>query len=258
MRLFFLLGVLPVVVLTACGSVTGSGGESPDVEGRTFLSTGTAEDGSARELAEGSRISLSFEEGQLRATAGCNSMFGAYSLDGETLTAEQLAMTQMSCSEALMEQDTWLSDILTSGPALALDGDELTLTSGSTVITLLDRVVADPDRPLLGTEWRVDSLISGDAVSSVPAGAEATITFGEDGSVAVAPGCNRGSGSFEQGEGTVTVGPLALTRMACEGTRGELEAAVLEVLQAGELTTEIEAGQLTLRAGDKGLGLRAD
>lgn len=139
-----------------------------------------------------------------------------------------------------------------------MQGDELTLTAGSTVLTLLDREVADPDRSLVGTSWRVDSLISGDAVSSVPAGAEATLTFAEDGTVSVSPGCNRGSGSYERGEGTVSVGPLAATRMACQGPRGELESAVLEVLGAGELTVRIEAASLTLQAGDVGLGLRAD
>lgn len=257
MRLLLVPSALALLALTACGSVIGPGG--PSVQGRTFLSTGTTADGRDRPLVEGSRVTLAFEQGRVRASAGCNTMSGPYTLDGDTLVAEQLAMTEMGCSPELMDQDTWLAGLLTSRPTLALaDDDTLTLTSGTTVLSLLDRVVADPDRPLVGTPWRVDSLISGEAVSSVPAGAEATVTFGEDGTVAVAPGCNRGSGSYEQGEGTVTVGQLALTRMACPGPRGELEAAVLEVLGSGELTVEIEAARLTLRAGDTGLGLRAD
>jgi heat shock protein HslJ len=185
-------------------------------------------------------------------------MNGGYRVVDGTLVVEQLATTEMGCPDELMDQDTWLADLLTAEPALAADGDQLTLTTASTVLTLVDREVADPDRPLVGTSWRVDSLISDDAVSSVPAGAEASMTFGEDGTVQVSPGCNRGSGSYTQGEGTVTVGPLALTRMACQGPPDELERAVLEVLQAGELTVDITAASLTLTAGDKGLGLRAD
>ncbi|GGK83305.1 META domain-containing protein [Ornithinimicrobium pekingense] len=256
MRLVALLCALPVLVLASCGAVGGAG--APEVGGRTFLSTAVTEDGNPHQLVDGSRVTLAFVDGRVRAGAGCNTMSGAYSLDGDVLVTEELAMTEMGCPGPLMDQDTWLAGLLTGRPALAVQGDELTLTAGSTVLTLLDREVADPDRPLVGTTWRVDSLISGDAVSSVPAGAEATLTFGEDGTVSVSPGCNRGSGSYERGEGTVSVGPLVLTRMACQGPRGELESAVLEVLVAGELTARIEAASLTLQAGDVGLGLRAD
>lgn len=250
-----LLVALPLLLLTACGTVTSSGsgeGETPDVDGRTFLGTGVA---GGPAFVDGSQLRLSFEEGRVRAQAGCNSMFGGYSFEGDTLVAEQLAMTEMGCPQELMDQDTWIAELLSSRPTLALDGDELTVTSGDTVVTLLDRVVADPDRPLEGTEWKVTSLLSGDAVSSVPAGVEASMTFGEDGRLTVSPGCNRGSGTYEKGEGTVTVSAVALTRMFCDGPRGELETAVLEILNAGELTVEIEASQLTLRAGDKGLVL---
>lgn len=257
MRLLLLGCLLPALLLTACGAGAGAGG--PAVEGRTFLSTAVTEDGRPRELADGSRISLSFEDGQLRASAGCNTMGGAYTLEGQTLAAGPLAMTEMGCAPALMEQDAWLADLLTGGPALALDGDELALTSGSTVVTLLDRVVADPDRPLVGTTWRVDGLVSGETVSSTPGDAEATLTFAEDGSVEVLAGCNRGRGTWSEGEDgqSLTVGPLALTRMACEGARGELEASVLQVLGAGELQVDITAATLRLTAGDAGLVLRA-
>mgnify|MGYP006189943333 CR=1 FL=1 len=59
--------------------------------------------------------------------------------------------------------------------------------------------------------FKVERLMAGD------------VTFAEDGTVSVSPGCNRGSGSYERGEGTVSVGPLVLTRMACQGPRGERE-----------------------------------
>lgn len=251
-----LLVALPTLLLSACGTLTGAGG--PAVEGRTFLSTGVTEDGSARELADGSRITLAFADGRLRATAGCNTMSGAYSLDGDTLEAEPLATTEMGCAADLMDQDSWLADLLTSGPTAVLDGDELTLTAGATVVSLLDRVVADPDRPLVGTVWRVDSLVSGETVASTPGGAEASMTFREDGTVEVMAGCNRGRGTWVEGDGTVTVSELALTRMACPGDGDELERSVLEVLEAGELQVQITAGSLRLTAGDVGLGLRAD
>lgn len=247
-----------LLLLTSCGTVDGQGGSEPELEGRTFLSTGVTEDGADRPLVEGSQVRLSFESGRLSAQAGCNTMSGGYRTDGGRLVVEQLGMTQMGCPEDLMAQDTWLSGLLEDGPSVATDGDELVLTSGSTVVTLLDREVADPDRPLTGTVWSVESLISDDAVSSTPSGAEASLTFREDGTLEVDAGCNHGSGTWSQEEGTLIVGPVALTRMACQGARAELEAAVTEVLGSGELQVQIQADRLTLTGEDgKALGLRA-
>ena len=50
--------------------------------------------------------------------------------------AGPLAMTMMACDEALMDQDQWLSEFLTSSPALAVDGETLTLGDDTTGITL--------------------------------------------------------------------------------------------------------------------------
>ncbi|WP_122262887.1 META domain-containing protein [Ornithinimicrobium cerasi] len=254
MRILVVVALVGLLV-TACGAGAGPGG--PSVEGRTYLSTGVTEDGGTRELVPGSRVQVSFVDGRVSASAGCNSMSGAYRLVDGTLVVEPMAMTEMGCPEELMSQDAWLADLLTAEPALAVDGDTLTLTTASTVLTLLDRELADPDRPLVGTTWLVDSLITGETVSSAPGGAEASLTLAEDGSAQVMAGCNRGRGSWAQGEGTLTVSALALTRMACPGDRGELERAVLAVLEAGELGVEITADRLTLTAGDLGLGLRA-
>lgn len=253
-----LLLTMAVLVLSSCGQVTSPSGQAPDLEGRTFLSTGVTDDGAPRDLVEGSRIRLTFEDGNLSAHAGCNTMFGGYRLDGEVLVVEDMGMTEMGCPGGLAEQDTWLSGLLTARPAVGVEGDDLTLTAGATVISLADRAVADPDRPLVGTHWRVDSLISGDAVSSTPASAQASLTFGEDGTVAVRGGCNTGSATYTAGADGVSIGPVGMTRMACDDERGELERAVLQVLDAGDLQVTIEADRLTLSGEGGGLGLRAD
>jgi hypothetical protein len=44
--------------------------------------------------------------------------------------------------------------------------------------------------------------------------------------------------------------------MACAGAAGELEAFVLPILGAEALGYAIEAGSLTLMAGNEGIGLR--
>ena len=190
MRTLLTLALASAVLLGACG---GGGSATPGptgqgLEGRTFLSTGAQ----GRALVAGSTVRLAFQDGQVSASAGCNSMGGPYRIDGDRLVAGQLATTEMACDPALMEQDRWLADLL-GGATIALDGDTLDAHQGDHRLTLLDREVADPDRPLLGTRWVVDGLISGDAVSSVPAGVIAALTF-SDGRVDVEAGCNTGGG----------------------------------------------------------------
>lgn len=263
--IFLPLALMSTLLLGAC---TGSGGAasptpsdsppgSPEntpgrhgLEGRTFLAT--ASDG--RALVAGSRVRVSFQGGQIGASGGCNAMSGPYAIDGDRLVVRQLGGTEMACERALMDQDDWLAGFL-DGATLALAGDTLTLARDGVRLTLLDREVADPDRPLLGTRWVVDGLISGGSVASVPAGVVAALTF-TDRRVDVEAGCNRGGGAVTITDTTLTFGPIALTKMACPGAAMEVERAVTAAL-SGEVQYAIEAGTLTLQGGAAGLMLRA-
>ena len=163
-------------------------------------------------------------------------------------------MTDMGCAAPLMAQDQWVADLL-NGSTITLDGTSLTLAKASIRVTLLDRVVADPDRPLLGTRWVLDGIISGDAVSSVPAGVTAAITL-TAGQVAVEAGCNSGNGTATVSGTTIAFGSIGLTRKACTPDVMSVEQAVMAVL-SGTVTYSIEAASLTLKAGSHGLMLRA-
>jgi heat shock protein HslJ len=59
-------------------------------------------------------------------------------------------------------------------------------------------------------------------------------------------------------DGTLRLGSIVLTDMACQGPAGELERMVIAVLQADSLTWEIDASRLTLAAGDRAVTFRAD
>jgi heat shock protein HslJ len=245
------------VLLVACTGGASPGGSEPPgpggpgaIDGRTFLSTAIA----GRALVPGSQVRLSFEGDRIGASAGCNSMGGSYAVDGGRLVVGALATTEMGCDPALMDQDTWLGGFL-DGASIALAGDMLTLAKDGVTLTLLDREVADPDRPLVGTRWVVDGLVSGDAVSSVPAGVVATLAF-SDGEVAVEAGCNSGGGTAEIGETTITFGPIALTEMACGPDAMAVEQAVTAVL-SGTADYAIEADSLSLSGAGVGLLLRA-
>jgi heat shock protein HslJ len=221
--------------------------------GRQFLSTGVTKDGAPFSLVAGSRIRLTFDEGRLSANAGCNTIGGNLTIDGNRLVFSGGSMTEMACQEPLMAQDDWLITFLASSPTFTLSGNDLTLTSGTTVVTLLDREVAEPDQPLVGPTWSLTSIISGDAVSSVPVGVSATITFNADGTFAMNDGCNAGGGRYVVDGDAIHFSEVVTTKMACGGAAGQVEQAVLSILDADAITFAIEAFSLTFMAGDVGL-----
>lgn len=267
-RRFALLAVFlgTSLLVAACGGaarpsaspppspIPGDGGPTPPagVDGRIFLSTQVLVDGRERPLVPGTRVRLEFSQGRLGASAGCNRLGGAYRLDGDVLRLADAAVTEMGCDPARHDQDEWLFTLLGSAPTVSLAGDTLTLRLGSTIIALLDRRVAEPDLPLVGPSWRLTSILAGEVVSSVPPGVVARLEFGADGRLAVDTGCNTGGGTYRL-EGDRLVVDLALTKRLCLGPAGQVEAAVIRVLQAREVVVGIEASTLRLVAGSAGL-----
>ena len=80
---------------------------------------------------------MAFDGDRLAASGGCNQLASTWSVDGDVLVVAEIASTRMACEPAtLMDQDTWLSSLLTSDPTVTLDGDTLTLTEGQSSITL--------------------------------------------------------------------------------------------------------------------------
>ena len=244
------LAIATVVLLGACSVGAAPSGSRPTLEGKTYLST----DVKGAALAPGTRVRLAFKDGSLSAQGGCNSMGGAYTIIGDRLAATQMFMTDMACDEARMQQDAWLARLL-GGASVSLVGDTLTLDDGTIRLTLLDREVASPDKPIENTRWVLDGIVSGDAASSVPAGVTASIRI-VDGRVELETGCNSGGGSVEVAAGTLTFGPISLTKKACEPGVMAVERAMTEVLARSAAYT-VQADALTLDAGDAGLTFRA-
>jgi heat shock protein HslJ len=245
---------LPIALLLAACAAVPAG---PDLQGREFLSTGVEQAGADRPLVPGSRIRMTFSDGRISASAGCNTMSGAYRIDGGRILLDDLATTLIGCQADLQAQDEWLSDFFRADPAIRLDGNDLVLEEGDITISLLDREVAQPDLPLVGPTWVVDSIFAGDTVSSVPEGATATLTFNDAGQVSIETGCNAGSARYVAEPGVLRLSEVTTTLRLCEGAAGQLEAAVLAVLTSNAVTAHIDAGNLRLQAGDAGLGLIA-
>jgi heat shock protein HslJ len=145
MRRLTVLLLLTLTLLAACGDDgggddggdSGSGGGPPataeDLDGKTFASTGST----GHELVTGTVVSLTFTDGTLSFSAGCNSMNAGYEItDGTLELTSEVAGTLMGCPEDKQAQDEWLTGFLSGGPEATVDGDVLTLTSGDEALEL--------------------------------------------------------------------------------------------------------------------------
>jgi heat shock protein HslJ len=223
-----------------------------DLANTTFLSTHVTKDGADYALAHGTRISLQFWDSRLSAQAGCNTLGGDASLRAGVIdVGGGLSMTEMGCAPRLMRQDTWLARLLSGGPVVRLVDDRLTLTSGDTVVQFLSEETAKPDRPLIGTEWTLETMggsQADSAVSSVPTDVVSTLAIDDDGRVTIRPGCNTGGGDATVGDDVIDFGPIAVTKMACASAQMDVEKFVLQVVD-GEVRYSIDADTLTLTKG---------
>jgi heat shock protein HslJ len=275
MRTRHLTVILAVLTMaaTACGDEADTSGTTgttddnagapataADLDGRTLIATGITEDGVDRPLVEGTELRVSFEEpDHIGITAGCNSMFGPYTLLEGTLTAPNLASTMMACDPDLMDQDAWISSLLAHGVDVTVDGETVTFTGGSNVITFADAATAGSDQGLTGTVWGLTDLVTeaGSTVSAVPNGVVATLTIGDDGTYHVETGCNLGNGTATVGDTSIDFGPMALTRRACPSDDAQLVETAMTTVIDGDVEYEIVEGSLRLTNGAEGLAFVA-
>ncbi|MER7245000.1 META domain-containing protein [Kribbella sp. NPDC000426] len=223
------------------------GGEGSPI-GKTYLSVAVTEDGVDRPLVPGSRISLTIrKDGVLIVRAGCNQLGGGVTLDDGVLGFVEGVQTQIGCGPELEAQDDWLMEFVTRRPAWTIDGDTLTLNSGGTTIVLLDRRLAEPDLPLDGTDWTVQSILidDDDLRWRYTLGDAATLTL--NGTRATG---STGSSSFTatviRDDRTLTLNDLVVAPTRPTGRAADLERAVLEILRT-PLTYSIESNRLRLR-----------
>jgi heat shock protein HslJ len=180
--------------------------------------------------------SITFSNGELSATVGCNNVFGTAELTlgdfsagvpNTLVLAGPLASTKMYC-DGLMEAEAALIRIL-EGEFLSLVGDGITSSNGmiriegGVPIAMAD--VATPQYPpftiqIDGTNYDVTGgyvVIDGDQLSA-------------------SVGCNTlAAGVTVEGDTLLLDGPLISTMMYCEGLM-DAEAALATVLQGKNLT----------------------
>lgn len=179
------------------------------------------------------KITLTFESGEMRGSAGCNSYFGPVEIDGNEMTVGLLGATQMMCPEPIMEQEGAYLAALQSAASYRIQGDRLEIADSSGKTALVFGVLQP--MPLTGTSWLMTRYNNGrEAVVSPLRGTEITALFGEDGSLTGSAGCNSYATTYELDGDEITIGPIRITFMMCAEPEGimEQESAYLAALES--------------------------
>jgi heat shock protein HslJ len=223
-RLLLLLGV---AVLAGCGD----DGDVASIEGVPWA------------LASGP--SATFADGTVAGSTGCNRFSAPYTVDGDALSIGEVVTTRMACPPPA---DAVERDYLAALERVARwqrEGDELVLSDdgGEELLRF--------GTPSVAGSWTVTSFLQRDAVSSPLPGTKLTATFEEDGTLSGSAGCNTYSGTYTAEDGTLTIGELAATEMACGGPRGvmEQEQAYLSALPLA-VSYRLEGTVLSLLTAD--------
>jgi heat shock protein HslJ len=226
------------------------------LDGRHFI----AESVSGKDLVPGTEIRLSFDDGQVSLNAGCNSMSGPYRLEDGALHVDGFGMTAIGCDAPRHAQDDWLAQLLSDRPELELDEPRLTLRSSDVTVVFLDREMASPDRPLVGTRWIGNGIGDGSAVSFGSGSETITVSFGADGEFEVFTGCVNGAGTYSASETEISFEAIGYDDEVCSDPRlSGLSVQVMQVLDGSTLEYELEERNLELHhASGRALFFRAD
>jgi heat shock protein HslJ len=173
----------------------------------------TAINGSAP-VAGARQPSMSFTKDTTSGTTGCNYFSAGYTLNGSALTFTPGPLTAMACSDDVMKQEAAFISALTKVARLAGDDSAMQLqdAAGQTLFTLAKAVAASA-KPLEGTTWQLETIRTDDTAASVVAGSSVTMQI-NDGKLS-GKACNNFNATVTIDGESITVGPVASTRMAC-------------------------------------------
>lgn len=192
-------------------------------------------------------LSVRFAEGRVDGFSGCNQFTGGYRVQGNTLMLGPIAGTLMACPEPAMALEQAFRTAFSGTMRIAVSGDELTLTPESGQEALRFKREAPPR--LEGVAWEVTGYNNGrHAVVSPKLDTHLTVEFKGD-QVSGSSGCNRFHGAFKTTGDTLSIGPLATTRMMCDEAVMTQEREFLTALETAT-TWQIARGVLDVHRAD--------
>ena len=220
----------------------------PTLTGTTWQWVQTLTTAETIVAADPSRYTITFnDDGSFAWRVDCNTGGGSFTTDGQALTLGPGMLTMMGCPEDT--QDFQFQQISNAAVYYFVDGDlfiELADAAG-----IMQLTAADPS--LTGTTWQwVETVTPVETItSSNPA--SYTVLFNEDGTYALQADCNSGGGTYTVDGQSISIGPAALTMMACpDGSQDavflqQLSNAAIYFFQNGDLLIDQAMDSGTMR-----------
>lgn len=187
-------------------------------------------------------------DGTIEGNSGCNHFSGPYTTDGDGIAIGPLTSTRVACgSSELQDQEAQYLALLTASDKWSQEAGVLELidTQGAGRQTTV-MFSAAGDAAYLGS-WEVTGYADGSgAVVSPLVGSTLSAVFHRDGSIEGDAGCNAFSGPYTAIGTSMTIGPLATTRMACSSPALDTQEQQLLTALQSVATWEADEG-ITLR-----------
>lgn len=218
-----LIPLLALAALAACDPADGVGNAPPPKPDTDYVARGQEPGWLLR--IEGDDLIYEGDYGETLITARdaeARPSFNGWRYYSDRLTVD---ITHSPCADAMSGQRYADTVMVTA------DGKDVRGCGGEQL----------PPESLSETSWRILSVDGVDVQGQRPA----ELAFA-DGRMSGSAGCNRFNGTYSATDTTLTVGPLAMTRMACIGPGAEQEAAFTAMLEGPVALRFRENGQLIL------------
>jgi heat shock protein HslJ len=164
-------------------------------------------------------ITISFVEGRVGGSAGCNRYFTTYQIDENHLSFDsKIGATMMACPEQVMTQESTFLNLLSQTSTYKVKDNQLTFFDDSGEALLIFENVTEvaglaQHPPLVGTlwEWQRTTMEDG-TIITVDDPSKYTALFGEDGSVVVKADCKQAQGTYidEDSLLSIELGPTTM------------------------------------------------
>jgi heat shock protein HslJ len=227
-------------------------------------------DGSITAVGNPEQYTVEFlENGTLRLLADCNAGGGTYTTVDGSLTIEAAALTRMACPPGSLSNEYVAR--LNEVASYVIDGGQLFLNlrldSGNVVFAPLAVETAHEAEPtptptpapsaaagqataIVGSTWEWAGYVDAVERYTVANPESYTITFLADGKYQVQADCNTGGGAYVLDGRNLSIGPAAMTRMACPP--GSQDSVFLAHLNAATRYL-VAGGSLYLETGEDGM-----
>ena len=246
------VAVLAIIVLSGC-STTSPGSATPtdeSLDGEWTLTEGSDATGTF-DLKDGI-ATLVLTGGNPGGRTPCNAFGATVSGGVGAIDITPTFQTEAACADAdLMAIEPRYLDALDGVTEAAVTSTGLSLTGPKISLTfaLAPQV---PTSKLTGTDWRLESVVTGEAVSSVLG--DGLLKLRNDGTLVGNAGCRDFTGSWKVDAGVVSVSELEFAAADCPADFVAQEDAV-ESLFSAPFSAEVTGDQLTLTSGDGSAGL---